>query len=77
MTRPSPDEFVPLPYFGWDSRPETLLLDVDECATALYLANGNVKRAADLLKVTERQLQKLVRKHHKLQRVIERMKEPG
>jgi hypothetical protein len=72
MTKPSPDEFVPLPY----SRPDTVPLDVDECATALYLANGDMKGAADRLKVTERQLRKLVRKHHKLQRVIERVKEP-
>jgi hypothetical protein len=49
IARPSPDEFVQLPYGPWDSRPETLPLDVDECATALFLANGNVKGAADLL----------------------------
>jgi hypothetical protein len=76
MARPSQDEFAPLPYFNWDSRPDTVPLDTDECATALFLANGDVKGAADLLKVTVRQLQKLVRKVHRLQRVIERMKEP-
>ena len=76
MARPHPGEFVQLPYGPWDSRPETLPLDVDESATALYLANGDVKGAARLLKVTEWQLKKLIRKHHKLQRVIERMQEP-
>jgi hypothetical protein len=46
--RPSPEEFVPLPWFPWETRPETLPLDDDEVATALYLANGDLKEAAAL-----------------------------
>jgi hypothetical protein len=76
LARPQPDEFVPLPYWPWDSRPETLPLSVDESETALFLANGDLQGAADLLKVTVQQLQKLVRKTHRLQSLIKRMREP-
>jgi hypothetical protein len=76
MAKPKPDEFVPLPYFPWSSRPETLPLDTDEVATALYLANGDLKAAAALLRVTVAQLRKPIRRTHRLQRLIEQIRTP-
>jgi hypothetical protein len=74
--KPEPDEFVPLPYFPWKSRPDSLPLDTDEIATALYLANGDLKAAAARLKVTVAQLRKTIRKTPFLQRLIERSRTP-
>ena len=38
-------EFLPLPYFPYDERPVTVPLDVEECATALYiLRRGSYRR---------------------------------
>jgi hypothetical protein len=72
--RPSPEEFVPLPWFPWETRPETYPLDDDEIATALYLANGDLKGAAALLKVTEKALRKPIRQTPRLQHLLERMR---
>jgi hypothetical protein len=69
MSRPSPDEFLPLPYFPWLSRPTTVPLDVEECATAIYLAKGDIGAAAALLKVSATQLKKVVRRYPRLQRL--------
>jgi hypothetical protein len=74
--KPDPSEFVPLPLFPWTERPATLELDVDEIATALYLANGDLKGAADLLKVVVGRLRKPIRKSRWLQSIIEQMKAP-
>jgi hypothetical protein len=71
MSQPSPDEFVPLPYFPWLSRPETLPLDADEAATALYLAKGNPAAAAALLKVSPARLNRVVRRSPRLQRLVD------
>ena len=73
MTDPSPDEFVPLPYFPWDTRPESLPLDVDECATAIFLSNGDHDTAAKLLKVDRRQLKAVIRRSPGLQRLLTRL----
>jgi hypothetical protein len=77
MAYPKPDEFLPLPYYPYDSRPESMPLSNDEAATALYLAKGDLKAAAALLKVTVVQLKKPIRKDLRLQRLIERLHEPG
>jgi hypothetical protein len=76
MAKPDPSEFVQLPYYSWSSRPETLPLSVDEVATALYLADGDLKAAAATLKVTLWQLKKLVRKTHRLQVLVEQLRAP-
>ena len=55
MRRPTPDEFFP--YFGWLERPLDLPLDVEECATAIYLKNGDLDAAAARLKGPARQAQ--------------------
>jgi hypothetical protein len=64
-------EFLPLPYFPWLSRPETLPLDPDEAATALYLAKGNPAAAAALLKVSPARLNRVVRRSPRLQRLVD------
>ncbi len=62
-------EFLPLAFFPWDSRPETVPLDPEEVATALYLAEGDPSAAACLLKVTPAQLSRIVRKSPRLLRL--------
>jgi hypothetical protein len=70
MSRPSPDEFLPLPdYSCWLERPADLPLDVEECATAIYLAKGDIGAAAARLKVTAAKLNRLVRRCPRLQRL--------
>jgi hypothetical protein len=61
MRRPTPDEFLPLPFFPYPERPLTIPLDVEECATAIYLKNGDLAAAAARLKVTPARLNKVVR----------------
>jgi hypothetical protein len=67
----SPDEFEPLAFYPWLSRPETVPLDVEECATALFLAKGDVSAAADLLKVTSTCLKRSIRKSRRLIRLCD------
>jgi hypothetical protein len=72
MREYSRDEFVPLPFYPWLSRPETVPLDDDECATALFLAKGDVSAAADLLKVGPTRLKRSIRRCTRLQRLVDR-----
>jgi hypothetical protein len=67
---------VPLPYLPWLERPESLPLDVDEIATALFLAHGNVAGASELLKVPQSRLKRPIRKSLYLQRLISRLGAP-
>ena len=76
MRRPDASEFLPLPYFGWLERPHNLPLDVDDCATAIFLEEGNVKKAADRLRVTPARLSQTIRKSLRLQRLVAAMTEP-
>ena len=39
-----------MPFYPWEIRPSHLPLDVEEVATALYLAGGLIARAAERLK---------------------------
>lgn len=64
-------EFLPLPYYNWDQRPDTLPLDVDECATAIHLSDGDVLEAAALLKVPIIRLNRIIRHNPRLQRILE------
>jgi hypothetical protein len=48
----------------------TVQLDVDECATALFLDEGNVGKAAARLKVPVTTLNRCIRKWPQLQRLI-------
>ena len=67
--RHEPTVFVPLPFFGWPERPLSLPLDVEECATALYLAPGDVGASAALLKVSPARLNRVVRTSPRLMRL--------
>jgi hypothetical protein len=60
-------EFGPLPYYPWTERPASVPLSVDEAETALYIAKGDLKRAASLLKIDVPQLRRFVRRNYRLQ----------
>jgi hypothetical protein len=64
-----PREFEPLPFYPFDDRPASLPLTPDEAATAIFLAKGDLKRAAKLLKVPPSQLNRFVRRSYRLQRI--------
>jgi hypothetical protein len=76
VSRPDPAEFVQLPYFPWDTRPSTVPLDPDECATAIYLSDGKLDRAAELLKIDQRQLKKMIRCTPRLRHLLVRLSAP-
>ena len=69
MRHPSPDEFFPLPFYGWLERPPSLPLDVEEAATALFLSHGDLNRAAARLKVAPARLSRIVRASPRLMRL--------
>jgi hypothetical protein len=64
-------EFVPLPFYPFDQRPDAMPLDPDEGATAIHLANGDIAQAAALLKVPIIRLNRLIRGHPRLKRVLD------
>lgn len=61
-----PSDLVPLPTAPWDERPAALPLDIEECRTALWLANGNISEAAGVLKVDPSRLRRFVNKSARL-----------
>lgn len=63
-------EFIPLPYYPWDERPATLPLDPDECATAIHIAQGDIPKASGLLKVSQHLLERSLRHHPRLTRIL-------
>jgi hypothetical protein len=65
------EEFLPLPYYPWDERPPHLPLEPDECATSLHLAHGDVAKASAILKVPITLLNRMIRNHPRLQRVLQ------
>jgi hypothetical protein len=77
MRKPDPSEFVPLPWYSWDSRPETVALGEEEAETALFLDGGDVGKAAARLKVTRVGLNKTIRKSPQLQRLIATLRDSG
>ena len=72
MPRPDRSEFEQLPYMPWDRRPDTLPIDVEGVATALFIADGDLHKAADLYKITPAQLHKAIRKSQRLQNLLKR-----
>lgn len=62
-------EFVPLPHYGWARRPSHLPLDVEEAATALYLSEGVISRAAERLKVEPLKLVRVIARSPRLTRL--------
>jgi hypothetical protein len=63
-------EFLPLPYYPFDQRPDTLPLDADEAATAIHLSRGDLDAAAALLKTPTHVLNRLVKRSPRLQAVL-------
>ena len=63
------EEFLPLPHYSWAVRPVHLALDVEECATALYLSRGVVSAAAERLKVESLKLQRVINRSPRLIRL--------
>jgi hypothetical protein len=63
-------EFIPLPFYPFTERPATLPLDPDECATAIHIAQGDIPAAASLLKVPQFRLEREVRRHPDLGRIL-------
>jgi len=57
-----PNDLVALPTMPYNERPSELPLDVEECRTALWMANGNVTEAAKLLKTTSIRLRGFIKK---------------
>ena len=55
-----PSDLTVLPTMPYSQRPDDLPLDVEECRTALWLKNGNVTEAAELLKVSSARLRRFV-----------------
>ena len=76
MRKYSRSEFETLPFYPWISRPETLPLDDDECATALFIAKGDISAAAERLKVVPSLLNRAIRKSRRLQRLRDDLREP-
>jgi hypothetical protein len=64
-----PREFEPLPFYPFDDRPASLPLTHDEASTAIFIARGDLKRAAELLKVQRPQLNRFVSRSYQLQRI--------
>ena len=64
-------EYAPLPYYAWVERPHALLLDVDECATAIHLSRGQLTQASALLKVGQYRLERMIKRHPALKAVLE------
>ena len=66
---PDESEFLPLPFYPWDRRPSHLPLDVEEVATALYLGEGVIGRAADRLKTEPLKVVRQIARSARLQRL--------
>jgi hypothetical protein len=77
MRRPTADEFLPLPYFGWLERPLSLPPDIEEAATALFLKRGDLNAAAARLKVTPARLDRVVRRSPRLMRLKAVLRQPS
>ena len=61
--------FCLCPYYPYDRRPSTTPIDVEECATALYLAEGEIALAAQTLKVEPLRLVRVIRRSPRLTRL--------
>jgi hypothetical protein len=64
------DEFIPLPAYPWNERPNALPLTHDEAATAIYLSHGDTQAAALLLRVPFIRLNRLLRQSPRLQTIL-------
>jgi hypothetical protein len=63
------EEFLPLPYYPYESRPVHIPVDVEEAATALYLDKGVVDDAASRLRIPSLKLQRMIDRSPRLTRL--------
>lgn len=68
MTTGIPTDLVPLATSPWEVRPADLPLDIEECRTALWETQGNITKAAELLKVSPGRLRTFVKNSEYLTR---------
>lgn len=66
-----PSDLAPLPTMPYNERPTEMPLDVEECRTALWRCDGNISKAAILLKVPSARLRKFVANSAYLQREMQ------
>jgi hypothetical protein len=69
MSRPDASEFLPLPFFPFEELPRNTPIDIEDAATAMFLSNGDLDRAAERLRVTPARLMRTIRKSPRLQRL--------
>lgn len=62
-------EFIPLPFYPWEERPDTVPLELEECETAIHLAQGHLPKAAELLKTALYKLNRMIVRHPRLQHI--------
>ena len=74
MTYPQPCEFLQLPLYLDDNRPDPI--DREDAATALFLERGAIPAAAERLRVTPTRLKREISKSPRLQRLLTRLAEP-
>lgn len=55
-----PNDLVPLPTMPYSERPLELPLNVEECRTAIWRTQGNVTKAAQLLKISSLRLRRFI-----------------
>jgi hypothetical protein len=67
------EEFLPLPYYPWDRRPGHSPIEVEEAATALYLAEGVISQAAERLRVEPLRLTRAISRSPKLRKLHEEL----
>lgn len=70
-----PTDLIPLPTMPYDERPDALPLDIEECRTALWMVRGNIKAAADILKIPPKRLRKYVKDSPRLSAEVEEARE--
>src|SRR5271166_1806479 len=55
-----PEDLTAIENDGWRARPERVKLDLREVRTALWAAGGNIRRAADILRVDGTRLRRFI-----------------
>jgi hypothetical protein len=71
----TPYDLIPLPTMPYDTRPDSLPLDVEECRTAIWRTRGNVTKAAQLLKIESIRLRRFIKSSPRLSAEIEEAQE--
>lgn len=61
-----PNDLISLPTMPYDMRPASMPLDVEECRTAIWIARGNISKAAEMLKISSMRLRTFVKNSPRL-----------